>query len=213
MIINIRRKFIMLRTNLLKSNYYFEERAPKKDVITALWIVLCLFLVSATISLSFYVMVKSQANPEDGSVLSAAVIINIVALATPFLYFILKYILTALFCSDKKQNIEMTVLKEIQMPVCRCREALKIWQAMMIYLLPAVVVYFSLCGIILLGNFDAHYIVLTLFMSFFISFDLALVLYIIYVKLKYNPDYIAVNQHIYNVTLYTQTYIRRKKKK
>ena len=201
----------MLRNNLLRGDYHFVERDPPKDLISALWVALGLFLIIATVSFSFALMLNS--NPGDGSALGAAVAINIIAIAAPGIYYLLKYALTAAFCSDRRQNVSMTILKEVQMPVCGCKEALRIWQAVLVYLLPAAIVYLGLCAIIIIGSFDAHYIIITLFMSFFISFDLVLVIYIIYVKAKYNPDYIAVNHHVYSLTLYTRAYIRRKKNK
>jgi hypothetical protein len=45
------------------------------------------------------------------------------------------------------------------------------------------------------------------FMSFFLAFDLTLVTYVIAVKLKTNIDYIAINHHIYDITLYRSSYI------
>ena len=59
---------------------------------------------------------------------------------------------------------------------------------------------------------DGGYMTMLFFMSFFISFDLTLITYVLFFKIKDKIDYIAADHHIYVVTLFKQTYVRLNRK-
>jgi hypothetical protein len=89
------------------------------------------------------------------------------------------------------------------MPVCHCREGLKILPAVLINLAPAVLMY-SVLFIMTIRGFT---FLLIIFLPFFIAFDLTAVIYILFFKIRHKADYIALNFHIYDVTLFRGTYI------
>ena len=51
------------------------------------------------------------------------------------------------------------------------------------------------------------------FMLFFMVFDLTLVIYILIVKIKDKPDYIAIDHHVYGYTVFKKTYVRFSRRK
>jgi hypothetical protein len=46
------------------------------------------------------------------------------------------------------------------------------------------------------------------FMSFFLAYDLTLVLYAAYLKIRHKMDYISIDHHIYEVTLFKKSYVK-----
>ena len=94
------------------------------------------------------------------------------------------------------------------MPICYCREALRVWQTVLIYLVPFILMY-SLY-LFLCVNYIAYpaFIVIFFFMMFFMGFDLTLVIYVLCVKIKEKPDYISIDHHIFSYTLYNKSYVR-----
>ena len=51
------------------------------------------------------------------------------------------------------------------------------------------------------------------FMWFFMAFDLTAVLYVLYFKFKEKIDYIAIDHHIFDVTLFRGSYVKFSDKK
>ena len=125
------------------------------------------------------------------------------------LYMMLKLITTIPICSKKYGSIQFKILKNNAMPVCHCKEGVKFRQAFFIYFLPAIFMY-SMIYILFIRN--AEYILL-IFLSFFIAFDLTAALYILYFKIRYKADYIALDSHIYDVTLFKESYVKFSGKK
>lgn len=127
-----------------------------------------------------------------------------------FLYFALKLIMTIIMCSNKYGNIKFKLLDHSAMPVCHCREGLKILPAGLIYFLPAAFIY-SVVFIMTVRR-DSYtlgvFFAIIIFLTFFISFDLAAAVYILYFKIKCKADYIALDNHIYDVTVYKKTYTK-----
>jgi hypothetical protein len=138
-----------------------------------------------------------------------------------FIFLALKFIFTWLFSADRLHSINLKILdgKERPMiPVCQCREGLKVWQTVVIYLVPVVIVYtvmFLLCVTMVSFPFEeveAGFLTMLFCMMFFMSFDLTLVTYVLFIKNRDKIDYIAVNHHIYELTLFKSTYIRLSKR-
>jgi len=145
-----------------------------------------------------------------------------------FAYFFLKLGMTLIFCRDKYNSTRLKTLEESKLPifpVCFCREAFKIWQTVVMYAIPIIIIYvfmFMLCifppiDVFLYGTMpfeevDAGYMTMLFFMSFFFAFDLTLIAYTLFYKVKNRINYIAVDYHIYGVTLFRKTYVKFKKK-
>lgn len=191
----------MIRNNLLENKFKFEIKEPKNKTIVPLWITL--FLLLTAINVLFMIFIKSNSNFDSDEISYFDVVIsNVIFAAVPFIYFFAKIKVISLFCSNK-QNVNMKIL-EIGLPVCACREALKTWQNVTAYVIPAISMYITICLLSFLPQLGGIYLILVVIMSFFISFDLTLSIYMYYISAKFKPDYISVNKHIYNMTLYTQ---------
>jgi len=130
-----------------------------------------------------------------------------------FLYVGIKLLMTISVCNDKINNIKLKILEMKGMPVCHCGEALTVGQTVWVYCGPVVFMY-SLLLILSLATFNLDIqtmlFVQTMmwFMCFFFAFDLTVILYTWFFKIKYKIDYIAVDFHIYQVTLYNSTYVK-----
>jgi len=66
---------------------------------------------------------------------------------------------------------------------------------------------FFLCVI---SGAGAAYIIILFFMGFFIAYDLTLVLHVIFYKIKDGMEYVSIDHHVYYMTLYKKTYIRKR---
>ena len=100
------------------------------------------------------------------------------------------------------------------MPVCHCREGFRVWQTAVIYLAPIFIIYvFMLVTALTMVGFpfqeiEVGFMTMLVLMSYFFGWDMALVTYVLAIKIKDKIDYIAINHHIYDITLYRSTYIR-----
>jgi hypothetical protein len=85
------------------------------------------------------------------------------------------------------------------------------------YLAPVVIGYGFILGMwayqIYVTAVQTTYVLIFIFSSFFMAFDLTLVVYVLYLKIKEKIDYISIDQHIYVVTLYRGIYVRTIDKK
>jgi len=125
-----------------------------------------------------------------------------------FVYFAMKLVMTILFSSEKVRSIQFKFIKFNAMPVCHCKEALKIWQTTAIYLLPAVFMYLLFFILSVRGANTFYAMTFLFFMIFFMSFDSTAVIYTLIFKFKYKPDFIALDSHIYDVALFKRSFIR-----
>jgi len=202
----------MLRNDLIEKGYHFKIIEPKKPVINLIWAIIALLFIAPAILIYFSIFSGFIENIDlplfyiDIDI----VIINIIFVGTPLIYFVFKEILTFLFCSYKKEKIEMKLYSETDIPIGVTREAFKPWQIIRIYLIPLLFIYplLIITGILSGGNINL--LILTFIMSFFMSFDLTLVIYVLYIKIRYDADYIAIKNHVYMLTLYSKKYIERK---
>jgi hypothetical protein len=107
----------------------------------------------------------------------------------------------------------MTILKSKAMPVCVCREALKVWQNVLIYFLPIVIMFTPLYIFSIMSAGAGIYSTILVLLSFFWAFDLTLVIYVLRIRLTESLDYISVDHHVYIMTLFSRTYVRANKKR
>ena len=127
-------------------------------------------------------------------------------------YLGLKLILTITVCRDKNHSIKLKMLVDKVMPVCHCREALKVWQTVLIYVVPFVLAYSLMWALCIWTYGDPSIVLLFFFLSFFFAFDLTAVVYVLAIKIIYKIDYISIDHHIYEITMYKQTYVKAKRK-
>jgi len=86
-------------------------------------------------------------------------------------------------------------------------------QIVLIYVAPFILTYtllFIFCVVTMAG---AIYILGLVVLIFYGAFDLTLIIYVLRIKIKEKIDYISVDYHVYQMTLYSKTYIRAKKKR
>jgi len=191
----------MSRTELLDNNYKFEQKQPKGTIIFILRLSLALLFVplSAHIGMHGYMF----DSPDRLHLPSQAV--TVIFIAIMLSYFILKVCAISLFCQYKKDSIAtFKVLETGGISIFTCREALKMWQIILIYTVPAVLTYSMLSIAIIALTFESFFMFSLLLISLLAACDFTIALYIIYIKITYRPDYIAINHHIYNLTLYTK---------
>lgn len=114
-----------------------------------------------------------------------------------FIYLGVKLAATRVVCSDKN-SIRFKFLHG--MPVCYCTEAFRPWQTAAIYLVPFAFIN-SMLFILNIRSDNGH-IVSGLFMAFISSFDMSAVVYALRFKVKGKADYVSIDHHIYEVTLF-----------
>ena len=119
--------------------------------------------------------------------------------------------ITLPFCSEKN-SVKLKFLEIKSMPICFCREAFTVWQTVVIYLAPAAVIYSLLFTMCLLAEAGPGIMIILFFISFFLAFDLTLVVYVLYFKVKEKAEYIAIDHHVYGMTLFNKAYILENKK-
>ena len=126
-----------------------------------------------------------------------------------FLYLTVKFIITIIFCRDKKYSIKMKI--HYGMPICHCKEAFGVWQTVAIYFIPVVFMYaFLFARCVQTGN--TFIFMYFFFMLFFMSYDLTVVIYALLFKITDKVDYMSLDYHIYDVTIYRKSYVKFKKK-
>jgi len=192
----------MLRNNLLENNYNFERKMPKKWLVSMIWTFLCLSFLAG--SFGIFILAIMLDSPERLHLFDYGIFPYIIIFAViSILYFGLKIRMTSSFCNNKEQNMAVRITED-GLPVFACKEALKTWQIILVHTMPAVLIYIILCAGILSIAFDVYLVMLLFVVSFVLAYDLALVVCVLFMRAKYKPDYIAVNRHIYDMTLYTR---------
>ena len=197
----------MIRNSLLEQGYNFQDKEPKEMIIAIIW---AFFVLFATVAIGLFFMLNYD---EFNVIVMGEAMTAVMVVAGLFVYLLLKFLTTLIFCHDNN-NIKLKLFESKYMPVCFCREAFRTWQVVLIYLIPIIIYHAGLfiTGLFLMGG-SPTFVILLFIMEFFMGLDLTLVVYVIYIKIRYKPDYIAVNHHVYNLTLYSRTYVRRKKRR
>ena len=210
----------MTKIDLRTQGFYAEFKQPKESPITLIWAVLTLagiggsFFAVLTISsrLSLFALPDPLYRLTTFFLelfdLGGTMLIYLIFCM--FLYLAMKLVLTVLFCREK-DSVKLKMLKSKAIPICECKEALKIWQTIIVYALPVLLMYSGLFYLSLSSRGNPIYMMVLFFLAFFMMFDLTLVLYVLFFKIKDGISYISVDQHIYNLTLFSRTYVRTKK--
>jgi hypothetical protein len=185
----------MIKNDLREQGFYVEFKEPSEAPITFIWTVLAL----CTMIISFLGIFEAMKYFSNSHIAGILLTINdyifglfgIASIASYLFFFILLYlglkiIMTVLFCRDKIHSIHLKVLKGKGVPLCTCKEALKTWQTILIYLVPIVLMYsmiFALC-IISKDNliYVSTYMITFLFLSYYMALDLTLIFYTIVYK-------------------------------
>ena len=134
-------------------------------------------------------------------------VIIVLLVLLEIMYLAAKLVATIFVCHDKKNGIKLKILKDTAMPVCSCQEAVSFWHIVVSYLIPLVFIYSVLLWMCGTQNSEnvVYAFLLSIFMSFFMAYDLTLVVYAIYLKMRHRMDYISIDHHIYEVTLFKKS--------
>ena len=219
----------MIKSDLRERGYSVVEEFPRESKVNILWAVLTWIFVIGTFSALFFLTQPDvdKKMPDDlllymiksaGRVLTLGFFESevagylVFAVFMLFVYLFMKLFMTILFCR-KSESIKMRFLENKGIPICYCREALRVWQTVLIYLVPFVLMYSLYLFLCMHYQGNAGFVVLFFCMMFFLVFDLTLVLYVLAIKIKEKPDYISIDFHIYGYTLYRKTYVKFNNKK
>ena len=230
LMIKIRKEGVrMVKHDLRENGFSAEERITKKFISTLLWVAIAVLIIAGTFVMVMTVVgwitpyegAGEVRNPIDFDLAPGSIPLGLLAFVLMLLfYFGIRFVLTFLFCHDRYNSIRLTILDDNHLPVCQCREALKVWQTVLIYLVPVVVVYVLMLRMtgfwFPLENIEYinfGFLTMLFFMTFFLAFDLTLVVYVLFIKIKDKADYIAIDHHVYKMTVYKETYVRRSGKK
>ena len=195
----------MSRNYLLENGYNLKIVEPKKYLIKMFWAISAIIFLAAN-SFVFFAILSDKLNSFPLPYVEFSVyLINIIFIATPFIYFISKDILAVLCCADKTQDMEMKA-DETGVPSLKIREALKTRQIVLIYFVPAFAIYIALLAIILISGGNLNFFILIFIMALFMSYDFTLVVFAAVLKIAYKPEYIGINNHVYSFTLYSKKY-------
>lgn len=118
------------------------------------------------------------------------------------LYCALKLCISIIFTRNKESLVKLKIVKGKGLPICYCSEAFKVSQIVVIYLLPIIFMYSILYMMMVTYELFAWYIVISFFMTIFMTFDLTAVIYALFCKVKYKIDYIAFDRHLYESNIF-----------
>jgi len=221
----------VLKSDLREKGYSEMLRNPKRSRINALWAVIALTLIAGTIVCAHMVIGEDVLERRDalvplgdfidtlasalfgswGPFVTGIFYIGLLILSL-FMYLFFKLIMTVLVCQDKRGSIKLKILTIGKMPVCHCKEALKVWQTVLIYFAPVIITYLLLFMLCVIADIYAICTVILIFMTFFMAFDLTVVIYALVYKIFDGIDYISVDFHLYELTFFHKPYMRFNKK-
>jgi len=223
----------MIKNDLREQGFSVIDKTPKQSRVNTLWGILALILIAGTIlGVNLFFQLTMGANGDDlaelrqnsaglhGSNPLTALIDLLSGLFGEFwsfliifiiffiLYFAFKLIMTILVCRDKLNSIKLKVLLDKGMPVCSCKEALRVWQVVLVYAVPFALMYSLLFASYIWTIGEPIFLFILVFMSFFLAFDLTAVVYVLIINARNDIDYISIDNHVYIMTLFKQTYVR-----
>ena len=231
----------MIKHELREMGFAVIDKNPKKFKINLLWLILTVVLIVGTIlgaNLFFQLTMGMDGRDlaemraeaaEQGATNPLSEFVNLITdyigegmlgivvyvgifVVVLLVYLALRLVMTIIVCNDKLNSIKLKMLNDKGMPVCFCKEALKVWQTVLIYIVPFILVYSFLFYVCISTIGDPFYMLLLVFMSFFMAFDLTVVIYTLLINIKEKMDYISVDHHVYNMTLFKQTYVSHNNK-
>jgi hypothetical protein len=206
----------MLKNELREKGFDGQEKIPSGWIIGLLWVALAVIMITLSIqgSLAAAAAIGISAESELNYLMefnenvfdfmgdvSPIIILFVLCLV---LYFAFKCIVSRLFC-EGKNSVDLVMKNAV--PMCLCREALKIWQIVLIHVIPGFIIYVPLFILSVFSAFDKGYGIYStniIILSLFISLDLTLVVYISFIKMITRAEYISIDRHIYNITLFNK---------
>ena len=203
----------MIKNDLREKGFHADFYEPKERNISVIWTILTLIIIVASfwgvLEVSKDISIVDGTDPLGFILRIFGYIWGTVIYLILFLsvYLALKIIMTVLFCKNKINSIHIKVLKEKAMPICTCKEALRTWQTVLIYLLPVVLMYSTLFAISVISiKVNFIYLPMLIILSFFMAFDLTVMLYVLFLKIKNGLDYISIDRHAYQVTTFSKSF-------
>lgn len=204
------------------SLYFAEKNSPHKNkwktaVISAIFII----FIAALIFFFMMLIADNYNNPEGKppvffdlfdlllyflTSVVGYIAVFVLIIIFIFIYLVVKLIMTRLICKEKERIIKLQIMKG--MPVCYYNGALKFWHIIAVYFLPVIFMYSLLYVLMIRSEFVAYYFMVFFFVLIFLTFDLTAVIYTLFFKIKDKPDYISLDHHIYEVTLFKQSYVK-----
>ena len=227
----------MIKGDLRAQGYLVEEKFPRPSAVNTLWAILTLIFIVGTFG-GMLLYADSDIGPKGGGhggppppddtfiealeTVGKAVTFGlfdsevagyfVFAILMLFVYLFMKLFITVLFCR-KSESIKLTLLESKGMPMCLCREALRVWQTVLIYLIPFVLMYSVYVFLCIRYMHKPAFLILFFFMLFFMVFDFTLVLLVLGVKIKSKPDYISIDRHLFGYTVFKKTYVKFSRRK
>ena len=197
----------MIKYDLRQRDFSMRDKEPNPTLITFVWVFLTISMIAGTFSAVLAVVGKipdySSDPLEKFHELLSPFSYIIIMVAPLVIYMELKFIITLLCCrASAKSSIHLKLLEGTAMPVCFCREAFRVWQTLLIYCAPVVLTYALIFWLCVISGAGPLYIIILFFMVFFMAYDLTLVLYVLFYKIKDRMDYVSVDHHVYYLTLY-----------
>ena len=108
-------------------------------------------------------------------------------------------------CKEKAKSVSVKMLRSKGMMMLHCKEALKVWQVIIIYTVPVAILYFSLFALsVVSGGTHILYFPMLVLLSFFMAFDIVVVLYVLFYKIKDGADYISIDRHVYQMSTFNR---------
>jgi len=208
----------MIKNDLRANGYSEVTKYPNQSRVNILWAILALILMVGTFSgLLFFlnVILGGIDDAPDDVFLYFVESFGILGymfllIISLLVYLCLKLFMTILFC-HKAGNARMTVY--YGMPICFCTEALRAWQIVLINIVPFILTYSLYIFLCIFYQGKFMFMLIFFFMLFFLAFDLTAAIYVLFCKVKNRVDYISLDRHIYEVTLYKRQAVRFTKKK
>jgi len=209
----------MLKHELHESGYMQYEKNMTYSLMKKLWAVFTLSIMFITFWLAWFSFLSVIMEPiAIGMGLFVDVHISIqffiFAVLAIYAHLIITRFIMTLFCKNKAKGVGVRVKDTVSlMPTCYCREALKPGQYILTYTLSIFVIYTALF-VFWFFTLATGIFISILFFMIFVTPDIVLTFYIIYIKATQRPEYISVDDHIY-LTLYfpTHEFERKNKKK
>jgi len=194
-----------------------KDKEPNPTFITVVWVFLTVCIIAGTFTAVLATVGKipgDSVDPLEKFYENAGAFAYITVMVLPLiLYMEFKFIMTLLCChASAKSSIHLKLLEGTAMPVCFCREAFRVWQTVLIYCVPIALMYLPIFYLCLTSGAGPIYIIILFFMGFFMAYDLTLVLYVLFYKIKDKMDYISIDHHVYYLTLYKKPYANTSKK-
>ena len=208
----------MVKNDLRRRGFEDREILPKEWKISILWAFLTVALIYGTINLIpvvsqvyfdiFDINLEREADP----LRNFNAFLDYLGYWSYILYFIVpmfillfsRHLITIVVCKDNYKSIGFKLLKNKSMPICTCKEALKIWHIALIYLVPIALIYVPLfiLSVLSFRFYGAIYLTVLTVFTFFWSFDLTLLVYIFWLKIATNGEYFSIDDHVYRITVF-----------